>query len=929
MQASPPQPKPLPAHAEIDAEHARLFQCSTCKRSFTRADHLTRHVRALVLRLLLATDSDASPPMPLHIPRPFSCSYASKTSFGPLADPAPTDTKSKPYICPVCSKGFARIDLLKRHVANHDTEPASKRQKREISRDTRVVQACEACSQSHLRCEDEKPCSRCKKKKIPCRVPDAIPGDDNEVHEIDAVHAAQDLLDLSNGFDYPSSLPGQGGSANPSASATSQTPEPFHGSAGRRASEANAPVINAMQPPPPNIANGLVPMDHQFEGQDPTSSMAFFDNSIQPFGHTPGQNSFLPDYFRNMPPFESFLSGQATPRGILDLSFDIDVGLTDLDLGLLDQYNFQVPFAADTPSTDAQGMENHNPETDTAPGRAEAFKQSVWRYLPQSSRNPVAEQVNLAFSDTERDSHRRSHIAHRRVISEKLSRVSRDQLMALVLGTCTPENVKRIALAFPSIELLDGLIQYFLSSPSLDAPMWFHLPTFSPSKLNPELLASIASAGAATIPDASLRKLGYALHEASRMGQSRTFEDDNTAIRDLQHLQTFLLQLGVGMWSGISRKMEIAESFAQPLITMLRRGGRFRRSTWKEIRPEPDEQGSALESKWLSWVNQESFLRLVYRAFEFDRQSSMALLKPPLISYAEMQLPLPSSNALWQAKSATSWKAAYLNMAPTATKKPSPFECFFNLEHLAHHEYASQVFLYMIWGAIWEYRQMCTVASKAPSGSNNSLILSSRYQDLMKQLEDFRLSCPPTNKSVEIILEIMLVHLNAPLDEIQLFAGIEGQEEARSAYLGLRDWANTASARQALWHAGQVLRAAEVVPKALLTNFNAIAVYHAGLILWCYGFLRRSAALESTQVDTTVILNGDDSLSARKFITLDRGIPSIRAYGSHTPTQLNDVCGVMDGLIHLLRARHDASEPSPPLVGNLVQLLEGLRSAIK
>ncbi|EOA81565.1 uncharacterized protein SETTUDRAFT_181741, partial [Exserohilum turcica Et28A] len=69
---------------------------------------------------------------------------------GRCADPAYIDTKSKPYICPVCSKGFARIDLLKRHVANHDTEPANKRQKRGISRDTRVVQACEACSQSHL-----------------------------------------------------------------------------------------------------------------------------------------------------------------------------------------------------------------------------------------------------------------------------------------------------------------------------------------------------------------------------------------------------------------------------------------------------------------------------------------------------------------------------------------------------------------------------------------------------------------------------------------------------------------------------------------------------------------------------------------------------------------------------------------------------------
>ncbi|PWO22604.1 SAP30-Sin3-bdg domain containing protein [Pyrenophora tritici-repentis] len=840
-------------------------------------------------------------------------------------------TKSKPYICPVCSKGFARIDLLKRHVANHATEPANKRQKREIARDTRVVQACEACSQSHLRCEDEKPCSRCKKKKIPCRVPDGAAGDENETHEIDAVHAAQDLLDLSNGFDYPSSLPSRAGGAN-TASATSETPEPFHSSMADSKSMAHHPralggsgmsvsSLNDMHPPSSN--GGLPPMDQNYG--DPTNSMSFFDNPIPQFDTTPGQNPFLPDYFRNMPPFDAFFSGQATPRGIMDLSFDIDVGLTDCDLGLLDQYNFQVPFAADTPSTDAHGADQHPSETDTAPVRAEAFKQSIWRYLPQRSRNPNAEQVNLAFTDTERD--RRSHLT-RRIVTEKLPRVSRDRLMALVLGTCSTENIKKIASAFPSIELLDGLIQYFLSSPALEAQLWFHVPTFSPSNLNPELLASIVSAGAASIPDISLRKLGYAFHEASRIGQSKTFEEDNTAIRDLQHLQTFLLQLKVGMWSGISRKMEIAESFLQPLMTMLRRGGRFRRLTWKEIYPFPDDQGMALEEKWQSWVNQECWLRLVHRTFEFDRQSSMALLKPPLLSYAEMQLPLPSSNILWQAKSAAAWKAAYLNMPPKATKQPSAIECFLNLEHLAQHDFASPTYLYMIWGTIWEYRQMCTLTTRSQALSNNSLILSSRYQELTKQLEDFRVSSPPMNKTVEITLEIMLVHLNAPLDEIQLFAGLEGQEEARSAYLGLRDWTKTSSARQALWHAGQILRAAEVLPKSLLNNFNAIAVYHAGLILWAYGFLKRSVP-ELSQVDSLVVLNGDDSLSARKFITLDRGIPAIRISGSQTPTQLGDVCGVMDGLIRLLRAHHETSEPSPPLVGNLVQLLEGLRSAIK
>jgi hypothetical protein len=128
------------------------------------------------------------------------------------------------------------------------------------------------------------------------------------------------------------------------------------------------------------------------------------------------------------------------------------------------------------------------------------------------------------------------------------------------------------------------------------------------------------------------------------MGQAKSFEEDNSSIRDLQHLRTFLLQEVVGMWSGVSRKMEIAESFLQPLVTMIRRGGKLRRSTWRDITPTAEEEGSALEAKWQEWVHQESYLRLIYRVFELDRQSSMALLKPPLMAYSEMHLPLPSSN---------------------------------------------------------------------------------------------------------------------------------------------------------------------------------------------------------------------------------------------------------------------------------------------
>lgn len=235
----------------------------------------------------------------------------------------------------------------------------------------------------------------------------------------------------------------------------------------------------------------------------------------------------------------------------------------------------------------------------------------------------------------------------------------------------------------------------------------------------------------------------------------------------------------------------------------------------------------------------------------------------------------------------------------------------------------------MMWGLVWEFRQMSSLGARSITKGNTSLILSSRYQELTKQIEDFHISSPPMTKSAEITMQLMLIHLNAPLDDIQLFAGIEGQEEARSAYPSLRDWVKSVPARQSLWHAGQILRAAENLPRGHMCNFNAIAVYHAGLIMWGYGLLKRSGSDKpspSDAIQTTVLLNGDDILGVRRFVTLDRGCPSISMVKSKDAVPLSNVGVVMDGLVQLLLAPYEAVEGScPPLVGNLVQLLEGLR----
>jgi Fungal Zn(2)-Cys(6) binuclear cluster domain/Zinc finger, C2H2 type len=158
----PSQPQPQPLHqdhekstntsSEGPGQDQGFYQCSTCKKTYNRADHLIRHVRS--------------------------------------------HTHEKPYVCETCGKGFARPDLLKRHASGHEDEEkgptqgsASKKRKLatnyNLSQSSRVTQACKQCASSKLKCSEGKPCERCKKKNLACdeSSPDANsrPADDEEV----------------------------------------------------------------------------------------------------------------------------------------------------------------------------------------------------------------------------------------------------------------------------------------------------------------------------------------------------------------------------------------------------------------------------------------------------------------------------------------------------------------------------------------------------------------------------------------------------------------------------------------------------------------------------------------------------------------------------------------------------------------------------
>lgn len=82
------------------------------------------------------------------------------------------------------------------------------------------------------------------------------------------------------------------------------------------------------------------------------------------------------------------------------------------------------------------------------------------------------------------------------------------------------------------------------------------------------------------------------------------------------------------------------------------------------------------------------------------------------------------------------------------------------------------------------------------------------------------------------------MYLHAPLDDIQRFAGKHGEDDAHHALLALQPWrAARPIARTAIWHAGQVLRAARSVPPYQLRGADTIMVYYAALTLWAYAAL--------------------------------------------------------------------------------------------
>ncbi|KAK1758925.1 hypothetical protein QBC47DRAFT_436271 [Echria macrotheca] len=852
-----------------------MFQCGLCKNHYSRLDHLSRHVRS--------------------------------------------HTQSKPYQCHICTKSFGRTDLLRRHLVAHGLSTNAQQSGQHHSRvlrdaPDRVSQACRACAANHLRCTEKKPCQRCVERAIDC------------------IWTPSKLRIVS---EHSPETPVQGG--------IDRSPGGVHHGT------SSAPGI----PQQPSFAmQGIVltsPSEVDGVTTDGETGLHAADANHQLFP--------LHSDAALMPGHWSWFGSQD-----FDLSTSLD--LNDMDLQFLEQYNQHVPFVWEAAGQQHQRLEyTHAPDriagdhgaggggsdaSERASLCAETIRQAYWRFRPSSDDHGAAEEINLSLpsSSSQIGSPETRIPLEKRATRAKLLVAARDKIVTVVVTHCRPENLPLAIESFPTVELLDILVQFYLTSPIAQTDSFIHAATFDPNEKRPELLAAMAAAGAILTGDPTLSKLGYAIQECVRVALPRLWESDNSTIRDLQLLQTFLITLEIGVWSGQSRKVEIAESILMCLVTMLRRDGKMKASGYPDTVLPSADASEDLENAWQTWIYHESFKRLVYRVVQHDSFSSLTLLGKPCIPPAELTLPFPSSAALWSAIDARTWRS----MFPSGCnpRKLALVDYLDDPEGFLAHApvldmaVARSAFLSCAWTLCWEHSQLESL-QRASARRWNGLLLASRRDELLRLLNHFRICMGPQpalqHGGLALRLEHILLHLHTSLEDIHVFAGMEGPDAARAIRPIIAAWTDTEMARRAIWHAGQVLRLARAMPKKTIQEASAVMVYHAGLALWVYGLLSDDGRLGERWANGAgggglppVGLEDVETLATQRFVQFGTGMPHIkgvdtsqgRAVDMDIPLSRPDK--VMEVVVGILCGNHEGT-PRPPLVERLVRLMMAVQQS--
>lgn len=823
-------------------------------------------------------------------------------------------SEDRSHVCSDCGKGFHRGDLLTRHRAVHLKDTSVDAQRRRTSK------ACQSCITAKTKCNDERPCARCNARGEPCMPTQS------RVRVLDKGNSSLNLSpNIELNLDQPNGINGS----------SSTTPGTQH----------DAGLLAFANP-------------------------SFVDPAVA------FEQLQFPDFFdqiMNMPAIDAYSIQEPllAPPNVSTFASD-DFSIADFDFGQL-AGGFTRPSTAQgmRHPTDASDAMQTSPRSD-AQLRSEAFERSPWgwnRWIPDKSHTTFSgQEINVTDQRVSSDDHLTPSDGPRFFLA--LEQEARDRILRMVTSTAA----SRLAIAsFPSLELLNDLLHVFVLQERHSVESYVHWPSIDCRKMRTETLLGILAKGATFVALQPVWRIGLVFQEIVRLAVAETFETDNSTTRQLQPLQAYMLYLDVGLWSGIRRKTEIASSFLQPGATMLSWADAFMKFRYDDIVPSNEDDARANQTKWKTWIEQESLKRIVLHTFIHDSQASLAHTRDPLLSPSRMQLPLPASIELWRAPDAESWRACYLStdcvrqsQLPSVVSIAGDIQTLRNYGRSVDQRLCTLLACHLIAYEVLQYRQQAAVLASGAGCTRRDrwLAHTNRQKEIYEDLNAMHTYCDMLRDPIPeaaFILHYLMMLLHTSFDDIQLFSGRSGETEARRVYPLIKAWTDEAESRTAVWHAGQALKTARSFEATKLRDFYAVIFHHTGLTLWVYGMVTSNLARisrshtparepilqlnEASNGDRAghvedVILDGEDDRRARAFRHFGQGRPCLTRPGAaftHFGVGIGsaplavEICPIEHPKSIMLLASQvlednfpNSGNGLPPLVGNLVKLMNEL-----
>jgi hypothetical protein len=279
----------------------------------------------------------------------------------------------------------------------------------------------------------------------------------------------------------------------------------------------------------------------------------------------------------------------------------------------------------------------------------------------------------------------------------------------------------------------------------------------------------------------------------------------------------------------------------------------------------------------------------------------------------ELDLPMPFSRKLWDAKTAAQWRSIYLQEVPKRISPvPSLATSLQNISNLSHFPRHGDFRIAALAGVhgISTMIAHCNQTRHGPSGEWSALVMKLWQQELLQVLEQFEIvAVEPLQRvipAIPLIYQTVSLSLYLPLGILEAFSGKDDEKRSSDVYQSFIQRISAANLRQASWHAGQVLCIAKSMPLGSLTDFCATCLYFSALAVWSLGPILSSNSPASDvgydNDETVFLLDGDsDGAALRRFTLSGQGTLAISSPNGHVP--LNDRAAAMRLFQQLLRSR--------------------------